>query len=79
MGILLGVDDPGRLWLDFILPICSSPLDHLSVHCCHHQGKHGWAELRKKVKSSNHSIWLVASYCGQAGVKEDRNEKDEVE
>lgn len=34
----------GVCYLDFILPICGSPSDYLSVHCCHHQGKHGWAE-----------------------------------
>ena len=39
----------------------------------------GGQKLRKEVKSSNYSIWLVASYSGQAGVKEDRNEKDEIE
>ena len=39
----------------------------------------GGQKLRKEVKSSNHSIWLVASYSGQAGMKEDWNEKDEIE
>lgn len=50
VGILLHVDDPGYLWVDFVLPICGSPLDYLSVHCCHHQGKHGWAEAKKGGK-----------------------------
>lgn len=52
MGILLHVDDPGYLWVDFILPICDSSLDYLSAHCCHHQENMGGQQkLRKEVKA----------------------------
>lgn len=47
VGFLPDVGDPGCLWLDSLLPTCSSPLDHLSVHCYHHHRKCGWAGVKK--------------------------------
>lgn len=38
----------------------------------------GGQELRKEVKHSNNLIWLIASSSGETGVRERRNEKDEV-